>query len=97
MAENCVCKTKKRSDAEKKKLNNRLNRISGQIRGIQNMLESDAYCIDILTQVSAVSAALSSFGKELMKNHIQTCVVQDIKQDKNETVDELITVLEKFM
>lgn len=97
MAENCVCKTKKRSEEEKKKLNNRLNRISGQIRGISNMLESDAYCIDILTQVSAVSAALSAFGKELMKKHIQTCVVQDIKQDKNETVDELITVLEKFM
>lgn len=94
----CCChKTKKRSDEEYKKLINRLNRLEGQIRGIKGMLEKDAYCVDILTQTAAARAALESFVRELLANHIKTCVVDDIKDGKEETVDELINTLYKFM
>ncbi|MEE1060694.1 MAG: metal-sensing transcriptional repressor [Ruminococcus sp.] len=94
----CCChKTKKRSDEEYTALVHRLNRIEGQIRGIKGMLEKDAYCTDILVQVAAVNAALNSFNKELLANHIKTCVAQDIRDGKDETVDELVTVLQKLM
>ncbi len=94
----CCChKTKKRSDEEYKKLINRLNRLEGQIRGIKGMLEKDAYCVDILTQTAAARAALESFVRELLADHIKTCVVDDIKDGKEETVDELINTLYKFM
>lgn len=94
----CCChKTKKRSDEEYKKLINRLNRLEGQIRGIKGMLEKDAYCVDILTQTAAARAALESFVRELLADHIKTCVVDDIKCGKEETVDELINTLYKFM
>lgn len=75
----------------------RLNRIEGQIRGIRGMVERDAYCIDILTQVAAVNAALNSFNKVLLANHIKTCVTQDIRDGKEETVDELLATLQKLM
>ena len=75
----CCQKIKHRSDKEYKSLINRLNRIEGQVRGVKNMLENDAYCTDILTQVSAVNAALNAFNKELLSNHIHSCVVDDIK------------------
>lgn len=91
------CKTKKRNDDELKSLMNRLNRIEGQVRGIKRMLESDAYCVDILTQVSAVGSALNGFSKELLANHLRTCVVEDIKNDKEETIDELVDLLRKLM
>lgn len=90
-------KTKQRTDEEYKALINRLNRIEGQIRGIKGMLEKNAYCIDILIQVAAANAALNSFNKELLANHIKTCVAQDIRDGKNETIDELVTVLQKLM
>ena len=94
----CHCqKTKHRSDEEQKRLTNRLNRIEGQIRGIKGMIERDAYCTDILTQVAAVSAALNSFNKVLLENHMKTCVVRDIKEGKEETVDELMKILQKLM
>ena len=76
---------------------NRLKRIEGQVRGIQGMLEKDAYCIDILVQVSAVTAALNSFNKVLLANHIRTCVAEDIREGKDETIDELVTILQKLM
>ncbi|MBR2633326.1 MAG: metal-sensing transcriptional repressor, partial [Lentisphaeria bacterium] len=81
MEEKCCCshKTKERSEEEYKKLIHRLNRIEGQIRGIRGMLENSAYCTDILIQVSAVNAALNSFNKELLSNHIRTCVADDIR------------------
>ena len=85
----CCKKTKHRSEPEYTSLINRLNRIEGQVRGIKNMLENDAYCTDILIQVSAVNAALNSFNKELLANHIHTCVVDDIKNGNGDTVDEL--------
>ena len=96
---NCCCshKTKERDEQEYKDLIHRLNRIEGPIRGIRGMVERDAYCTDILVQVSAVNAALNSFNKVLLANHIKTCVTRDIKEGKEETVDELVTVLQKLM
>lgn len=95
---NCCChKTKERSEAELKDLLTRLNRIEGQIRGIRGMVERDAYCTDILTQVSAASAALNGFTKVLLANHIKTCVAQDIREGKDETIDELVETLKKLM
>ena len=76
---------------------NRLNRIEGQVRGIKKMVESDAYCPDILIQVSAVNAALNSFNKVLLAEHIRTCVTEDIREGKEETIDELVLVLQKLM
>ena len=99
MEKNCCCsrKTKKRDSDEYKKLINRLSRIEGQIRGIKGMVEKDAYCTDILIQVAAVNAALNSFNKELLANHIKTCVTDDIKAGKTETVDDLLKTLQKLM
>lgn len=93
----CCMKTKERSDKEYKDLVNRLSRIEGQIRGVKGMLEKNAYCTDILMQVAAVNAALNSFNKVLLANHIKTCVTEDIKAGKEETVDELVTTLQKLM
>ena len=94
---NCCHKNKQRSEQEYKSLIHRLNRIEGQVRGVRKMVEKDAYCTDILTQVSAISAALSAFNRELLSNHIRTCVAEDLKQDKTESVDELIQTLQKMM
>ena len=94
----CGChKTKERTEKEYKDLINRLNRIEGQIRGIKGMIEKEAYCTDILTQVSAVNAALNSFNRVLLSNHIKTCVINDIREGKEETVDELLATLQKLM
>ena len=94
----CCCHTSKhRSEKEYKDLMNRLSRIEGQVRGIKGMLEKDAYCPEILVQVSAVNAALNSFNKVLLANHIRTCVADDIREGKDETVDELVKVLQKLM
>lgn len=90
-------KHKARSEKEYKDLINRLSRIEGQIRGIKGMVESDSYCTDILVQVSAVTSALNSFNKVLLSNHIKTCVAQDIRDGKEETVDELVDTLQKLM
>ena len=99
MEKQCCCthKTKERTEDEYKKLIHRLNRIEGQIRGIRGMMESDAYCTDILIQVSAVNAALNAFNKELLANHIRTCVTEDIRNGKDEVVDELVNTLQKLM
>ena len=93
----CSTKTKERSEKEYKDLINRLSRIEGQVRGVKAMLEKDAYCTDIITQVSAINSALNSFNKVLLANHIKTCVTQDIKDGKEETVDELLKTLQKLM
>lgn len=95
--ENCCHKTKERTKAEQKALLNRLSRIEGQIRGIKGMVEENAYCPDIINQVSAATAALNSFNKELLAAHVKTCVSEDIKAGKDETVDELLSVLQKLM
>ena len=99
MAEELSCchKHKERSEKEYRDLINRLNRIEGQIRGIKGMVERDAYCPEILVQVAAANAALNSFNKVLLANHIRTCVADDIRDGKEETIDELVTVLQKLM
>ena len=96
--EQCCChKTKHRSEEEYKTLINRLNRIEGQVRGVRKMVENDAYCVDILTQVSAIQAALNAFNRELLSNHIRTCVMDDIRNGNDEIVDELVQTLQKLM
>lgn len=94
----CTChKTKDRSEEEIRRLINRLARIEGQIRGLRGMVEADAYCPDILTQVSATRAALDAFSREVLANHIRTCVADDIRLGKDETVEELLDILRKMM
>lgn len=94
----CECRHKYRDVEEEKKMMNRLNRIEGQIRGIKAMVEGDRYCIDIITQVAAVQAALNSFNKVLLERHIKTCVVDDIREGNSDaTVEELCRTLQKMM
>lgn len=93
---NCTAK-KSRTPDEKKKLIHRLNRIEGQIRGLRGMVENDAYCIDILNQSAAASAALTGFNKELLNHHIKTCIVKGIQNGEDEKVDELLDLLNKFI
>ncbi len=95
--EHCETRTKQRDEKEFKDLMNRLKRIEGQVRGVQKMLENDAYCPDILVQVSAINSALNSFNKELLASHIRSCVAVDIREGKDETIDELVDVLRKLM
>ena len=96
--EKCCCeRVKVRNEDEKKALINRLSRIEGQIRGIKAMVERDAYCADIVTQASAVSAALGSFNKELLGEHIRTCVKDDVQNGNDEKIDELVLLLGKLM
>ena len=93
----CCHKTKERTEEEYKRLINSLNRIEGQVRGIKGMVEKNAYCVDIMIQVSAVNSALNAFNKELLSNHIKTCVADDIREGKDETIDELLDTLKKIM
>ena len=95
----CCCgqKKKERSPEEFKKLIHRLNRIEGQIRGIRNMLENDAYCPDILIQSAAVNAAVNAFNKELLASHIRSCVANDIRAGHDEVIDELVSTMQKLM
>ena len=93
----CSQRKKERSPEEYKKLIHRLNRIEGQIRGIKGMVENNAYCPDILIQSAAVNAAINAFNKELLANHIRTCVADDIRNGKDEVNDELVVTLQKLM
>ena len=96
--EDCCCnRTKERSREEYRRLIHRLNCIEGQVRGIRGMLEKNAYCTDILAQVAAANAALNAFSRELLAEHIRTCVAQDIRDGKNATIDELLSTLQKLM
>ncbi|MBR2696682.1 MAG: metal-sensing transcriptional repressor [Parasporobacterium sp.] len=92
-----ACRIKQRSEEEYKDLIHRLNRIEGQVRGVRGMVEKDAYCIDILNQVSAVSCALNSFTKILLSNHMKSCVADDIREGNEEKLDELVKTLQKLM
>ena len=97
MADCCAARTKKRSEEELRSLSNRLNRIEGQIRGIRGMLERNAYCPEILAQAAAARAALDSFSRELLSNHIHSCVAEDIRAGREDTMDELLSLLQKMM
>lgn len=97
LCEGCTHKKKERTPKELRDLVNRLSRIEGQVRGIKGMVEKEAYCIDILVQVAAVNAALNSFSRVLLSDHIKTCVTQDILDGKEETVDELVETVKKLM
>jgi DNA-binding FrmR family transcriptional regulator len=93
----CSGKHKDREDKERKDLMNRLKRIEGQVRGVEGMLENDAYCTDILVQVSAITSALNSFNKVLLANHMRTCVAENIREGNDEIIDELVLTLQKLM
>lgn len=94
---NCCERTKHRESKEYKDLLNRLNRIEGQVRGVRKMVEEERYCVDILTQVSAIQSALNSFNKKLLSSHIHSCVVEDIQNGRVEAVDELCETIQKLM
>ena len=93
----CCEKHTLRAQEEKKKLLNRLRRIEGQVRGVRGMVEKECYCTDILTQVSAIQSALNAFSRELLSNHIHSCVVQDIQNGHLEVVDDLLVTIQKLM
>ena len=93
----CGCRHKQRTEEEYKHLITRLNRIEGQIRGIRGMVEKDVYCADILVQVAAVNSALNGFSKELLAQHVRTCVADDLRAGSEEKLDELIKLLPKLM
>ena len=93
----CACRHKHREAQEYDALIRRLNRIEGQVRGVRGMVEREAYCTDILTQVSAIQSALNAFSRELLSNHIHTCVVTDIQNGKLEVVDDLLSTMQKLM
>ena len=97
MNECCKNKTKMRSEEEKKALINRLSRIEGQVRGIKQMLVDDKYCIDILTQTSAITSALNSFAKEILESHIRSCVIEGVKSGDNDKVEELVSTIERYI
>ena len=97
MEECSCCKHKHREEPEYKDLMNRLSRIEGQVRGIKGMLERDAYCVDILMQVSAITSALNSFNKVLLANHIRSCVVENVRSGNDEVIDELVSTIQKLM
>ena len=93
----CCEKHTLRLEEQKKKLLNRLRRIEGQVRGLQAMVEADAYCNDILTQSAAVNAAINAFNRELLTEHLRTCVARDLREGHEEIVDELAATLQKLM
>lgn len=93
----CAEKTTHREGKEYKDLISRLNKIEGQVRGVKKMVEEDRYCIDIINQVAAVNAALNSFNKVLLSEHIKSCVVEDVKAGNDQMVDELCATLQKIM
>ena len=96
----CAChagRKKHRSTAEERDLITRLNRIEGQIRGIKKMLEADAYCPDVLTQVAAARCAMNSFAKVLLASHIRSCVIEDLEAGRKETIEELVDTVQKLL
>ena len=93
----CGERKKKRTKEEQDTLIRRLKLAEGQIRGIRKLVEEDAYCPDILIQVSAVSAALNSFNRELLACHIRSCVAEDLRAGKDEAIDEFVKVAQKLM
>ncbi len=96
MNNNCCEKKTKRNDEEKKKINNRISRIEGQLKGIKRMIEEDKYCNDILVQLSAIENSIKSLSNYILENHLYTCVTRDLENGKTEIIDELIELFKKF-
>ncbi len=92
-----MIKTTNRHEELKKKLINRLNKIEGQIRGLKNMIEDDSYCDDILTQISASKGALNGVSKLVLENHMKNCLVRDIRENRDDTIDELLITIERML
>lgn len=86
-----------REEKLKSNLVTRLNRIEGQVRGIKGMIEKDAYCNDILVQISAAQAALDSVSKLVLENHIRGCLVKKIQAGEDEIIDELLVTIGKML
>ncbi|MBR2930158.1 MAG: metal-sensing transcriptional repressor [Clostridia bacterium] len=97
MAECCKKRKKLREPDEMRALENRLKRIEGQVRGVRTMLEEEAYCVDVLTQVSAISSALDAFTRQLLASHIRSCVVEDIKAGREDAPDELVDLVGRLI
>ena len=93
---NCCKKITKRGEDEKKLIKNRLNRISGQINGINKMIENDAYCNDVLIQLKAVENSIQSLSNHILENHLYNCVTRDLENGKLDTIDELISLFKRF-
>lgn len=99
MEEQSCCRKKAvpRTEEERTRLVHRLNRIEGQIRGIRGMVENELYCNDILVQCAAVNAALNAFERELLANHIRSCVADELRAGRDEVIDELVSTVQKMM
>ena len=97
MDNNCCCQKKtKRSEDEKKRIISRLNRISGQINGISKMVENDAYCNDVLVQLSAAKSSIKSLSAYILENHLYTCVARDLENGDLDAIDEIISLFKRF-
>ena len=95
--ENICCKKKTKRDlSEKKLIIGRLNRIGGQIKGITKMVENDAYCNDLLIQLSAVKNSIKSLSTHILENHLYTCVPKDLENGDYDSIDELISLFKRF-
>ena len=96
MENNCCSKKTKRREEDKKQIITRLNRIKGQISGITKMVENDAYCNDVLVQLSAVKNSVKSLSSHILENHLYTCVTKDLESGNFDTIDELISLFKRF-
>ncbi|MBO5397983.1 MAG: metal-sensing transcriptional repressor [Clostridia bacterium] len=96
MNNDCCKKKTERSEKEKQLINNRLNRIEGQIRGIKKMIGEDAYCNDVLVQLSAIENSLKSLSNQILENHLYTCIACDVENGKVDTIDEIISLFKRF-
>ena len=94
--EECCNKKTIRGENEKKLINNRINRIEGQLKGIKKMIESDNYCNDVLIQLSAVENSVKSLSNYILENHLYSCVTKDLENGNMEIIDELISLFKKF-
>ena len=96
LEKNCCKKQTKRSDGEKKIINNRLNRIEGQVRGVKKMIEEDRYCDDVLIQLSAINKSIKSLANHILENHMYTCVYNDLEKGNYEIIDEVVNLFRRF-
>ena len=92
----CCYKKTHRTENEKKLLNNRLNRIEGQIKGVKKMISEDAYCNDILVQLSAIENSVKSLSNLLLEKHLYTCIASDLENGKIDTIDEIVSLFKRF-